>query len=167
MKSIKKFFIKRALKTKDRSKVMSLKPAHQWKILYDSTTEEQIGKLSYQLQRVFNCHKDDIVKFGVSEESSDPSIVGYDCFNKLGVLDEEVINGPLLAPCEYLIIYTKDAGLLIRFLAGKIRSKLQIGLSNNEPGNDLTINVSARETSIFVEELKNYLAKIKFKHEAV
>ena len=76
MKSIKKFFIKRALKTKDRSKVMSLKPAHQWKILYDSTTEEQIGKLSYQLQRVFNCHKDDIVKFGVSEESSDPSIVG-------------------------------------------------------------------------------------------
>ncbi len=167
MKFIKKFFIKRAIKKSDLTKVRALNPKYEWKILYDASTEAYVNDLKDELRTTFNCDRKDIVELGVSENGGSDNFLSYDGFGWLGELNDGAVDEALLAPCEHLIIYSENADTLMRYLDIKLQSNIQIGLPNVDLEHDLTINISAKETSIFVKELKHYLAKIKFENEAI
>ena len=167
MKFIKQFFIKRAIKASDSTKVRALNPKYKWKILYDASTDSYVNDLSDELQKTFNCDREDIVELGVSENVGNTTFISYDSFSWLGDLNDDAVNEALLAPCEHLIIFTENAGTLIRYLDVKLQSNIQIGLPDENLDLNLTINISAEKTSIFVRELKHYLAKIKIENEAI
>ena len=167
MKFIKDFFIRRSINDDLDEKVKLLHPQYHWSIVYDLSTEPYINRLKKKLQEDFHCKDHNLRTIGIKENDKSMDYLSYDSFDLLGNLNTKYFDVELVHSCEHLIFYTENESLFHKYLQSRIKNNFQIGLSSFQLNHNLTIKVNAKETDIFVNELKNYLSKIKFKHEAV
>ena len=167
MISIKDIFISRSIKNDSNKNIKLLHPRYQWSIVYDVSTEPYINQLKQKLQKEFQCKEHDINIIGIQEKDKSLDNLSYDSFDLLGNLNSKYFDKALIDSCEYLIFYTENESLFHKYLENKIKNNLQIGLNSCNLSHDLIINLDAKETPIFVNELKKYLSKIKHKNEAI